>query len=67
MGCVNSAQRFLICVLDPLCTSTIKHKDSFRASATERRVHTGSKTVFLNIAFICNTSLQEYIMTNLDV
>jgi len=47
MSCVDSAQRFLIYILDPLCISTIKHKGSVPTPVTERCVQKGSKTVFL--------------------
>ena len=55
MGCVDSAQRFLICVSDPLCTSTIKHK--FEVLSVRLRLNdVCTKQFFLNrpIAFICN-------------
>ena len=55
MGCVGSARRFLICVLDLLCINRIKDKNSVPAPATERRMHNCSKTGFLT--FIYNSSL----------
>jgi len=54
-GLCWQSTKVLICILDPLCTSAIKHKGSFLAPATQRRVH--KRSSFLNIAFICNTSL----------
>jgi len=47
VGYVDSEQRFLICILDRLYISTIKHKGSVPTQVTEQCVQKGYKTVFL--------------------